>query len=174
MAWLALSTLSLGGCSKTEDRRVELRRDVLRANNLELERRKAREAVRITDEHGALLPSSERVAGIVLPRGYTPKFTLDYEWYFDGEQPSHKLIKYFTEQLDAETVTHPGRSALTFVRARTKGDAQMKPVALTVSPVPGREDWSRIQIVAQRPAPEHKLTAAEIEAELSLRRQNAR
>ena len=163
---------ALSACSKQEDRKELIRREVLRANNLVAERRKEFEAVRVTDDHGNLLASKQRVAGVPLPRGYDPKFTFDYEWYFDGEQPYSKLVKYFTEQLDSANVQRPNGSTLTFVQARAKGDTQMKPVSVTVSPVPGRDDWSRIHIVAQQPTPAHLQSKAEIEAELSLRRQN--
>jgi hypothetical protein len=173
-AILLSSSTMLCACSKREDPKALMRREVLRANNLAAERRKDLDATRVTDDHGNLLPSKQRVAGVILPRGYDPKFTFDYEWYYDGEQPYSKALKYFTEQLDSETVQQPNRSTLTFVRARAKGDTQMKPVSVTVMPVPGREDWSRIHIVAQRPLPDRILSKAEIEAELALRRRNMR
>lgn len=170
---LCSSTL-LCGCSKREDPKALMRREVLRANNLAVERRKELDATRVVDDHGDLLPSKQRVAGVILPRGFDPKFTFDYEWYYDGEHPYSKVLKFFTEQLDSETVQQPNRSTLTFIRARTKGDTQMKPVDVTVMPVPGREDWSRIHLVAQKPLPERILSKAEIEAELSMRRRNMR
>jgi hypothetical protein len=129
-----------------------MRREVLRVNDLAAERRKAREAERLVDDKGALLPSNEKVAGVVLPRGYKPRFNLPREWYLDGEHQFGKLVTYFTEQLDADTVTRPNKATLTFLRARTKGDPNMEPVSVTISPVPGRDDWSRIHIVAPPPA----------------------
>ena len=170
---VVLCSGALCACSKQEDQKVLMRREVLRANQLVVERRQELDAARITDEHGNLLPSKQRIVGVTLPRGYDPKFTFDYEWYFDGQLPYAKLVKYFTEQLETVNIQQPNRSTLTFVQARVKGDTQMKPVSVTVMPVPGREDWSRIHIVAQQPMPEHRQSKAEIEAELSLRRKNS-
>jgi hypothetical protein len=169
---LVLSVAAISGCSDPVDQKAQMRRDVLRANDLVAERKKQYDAVRTTDDRGNLIPSQQRIAGVAVPRGYTPKFTFDYEWYFDGEQPYAKLATYFTEQLDFSNVQRPNRSTMTFVQARSKGDAQMKTVTVTISPVPGRDDWSRIRIVAQQPLPEHRQSFAEIEAELAKRRQN--
>lgn len=159
------------GCSKQEDRQAQLRRDVLRANNLAAERRKQYEAVRVLDADGRLLPSDQRVAGVVLPRGYEPKFKIAQEAYYDGKLPYSKLATYFAEQLEFSTVRRPNNDTLTFVQARSKGDMQMKPVEVTISPIPGRSDWSRIRILIPQPLPERLQSKAEIDAELSLRRQ---
>jgi hypothetical protein len=174
-AWAAsavlLSGAALCGCAKQEDQKAQMRRDVLRANDFAAERRKQLAAVRVLDDNGKLVPSNQRIAGVVLPRGYEPKFKLDYESYFDGELPYSKLATYFTEQLDFIGVQRPNSSTLTFLQARSKGDSQMKPVTVTISPVPGREDWSRIRVVAPQPLPEHLQSKAEIDAELARRRQ---
>lgn len=173
-AWLACAVLLSGGalcsCAKEVDQKEQMRRDVLRANNMTAERRKHFDAVRVMDENGKLLPSNQKVAGVVLPRGYEPKFKRDYESSFDGELGYSKLATYFTEQLDSASVQRPNSSTLTFVDARTRGDTQMKPVTVTISPVPGREDWSRIRITLPQPLPERLQTKAEIDAELAARR----
>jgi hypothetical protein len=175
MTWAASAVLLSGGmlcgCSKQEDQKAQMRRDVLRANNFNAERKKQFDAVRVLDDNGKLLPSNQRIAGVVLPRGYEPKFKLDYESYFDGELPYSKLATYFTEQLDFTGVQRPNNATLTFLEAHTKGDSQMKPVTVTISPVPGREDWSRIRVVVPQPLPEYLQSKAEIDAELSKRRQ---
>ena len=166
-----LGGVSLARCSsEVEEQKAQLRRDVLRANSLDAERRKQREAVRVTDDNGNLIPSTQRVAGVVLPRGYAPKFKLDHEEYFDGELPYSKLASYFTEQLDFVMVQRPNKSTLTFVQARTKGDSQMAPVKVTISPVPGLENWSRIRILLPQPLPDRLQSKAEIDAELVRRR----
>jgi hypothetical protein len=163
---------ALAGCNKdAEEQKAQLRRDVLRANNLAAERRKQLEAVRLTDDNGNLIPSTQRVAGVVLPRGFTPKFKLEHEAYFDAELPYEKVVSYFTEQLDYAYAEQPSKSSLKFIKARTKGDAEMAPVNLMVSPVPGMGHWSRIRILLPQPLPERLQTKAEIDAELAKRRQ---
>jgi hypothetical protein len=164
---------ALCACSEPEDPKAQMRRDVLRSNNLADERRKRYEAVRTTDDQGNLLPSDTKVAGVVLPRGYEPKFLFEYEWYYDGEKPYQLLATYITSHMDFAEVQQPNNSAMTYVQARTKGDSQMKPVSVTISPVPGRGDWSRIHIMAPRPKAQKLQSKEEIEAELSLRKRNA-
>lgn len=166
------ASFALSGCSsEAEDQKAQMRRDVLRANNLGAERRKQFDAVRLTDDNGNLIPSNQKVAGIVLPRGFTPKFKMDSEAYFDGELPYGKLTKYFTEQLDFMHVERPNNSTLRFVNVRTKGDSEMAPVTITISPVPGMLHWSRIRVLIPQPLPERLQTKAEIDAELLKRRQ---
>lgn len=175
LSWVAGFALLAGaagyGCSKEEDRQAQLRRDVLRANDLAAERRKQLDAVRVLDANGKLIPSDQRVAGIVLPRGYEPRFEIDHEAYYDGKVSYTKLATYFTEQLDFITIQRPNNYTLTFVDARMKGDTQMKPVDITISPTPVRSDWSRIRIQRPQLPPARLQTKAEIDAELSLRRQ---
>jgi hypothetical protein len=164
--------VALCGCSgEVQDQKAQMRRDVLRANNFAAERRKQFDAVRLTDDNGDLIPSTQKVAGIVLPRGYTPKFKMDHEAYFDAELPYDKLTKYFTEHLDFMHVERPNKSTLRFVNVRSKGDSEMAPVTLTISPVPGMLHWSRIRILIPQPLPERLQTKAEIDAELLKRRQ---
>jgi hypothetical protein len=169
LAWVALTVMCCA-CTERVDQKALMRQEVLRANDLSAERRKASDANRTTDDYGNLLASTQRVAGVTLPRGFELKYTFDHEWYYDGGQSYAKLVKYFTESLDYAGVEQPSRSKLTFVQARNKGDSEMKPVRLTVSAVPGRNDWSRIQIAAQQPLPAVRQTKAEIDAELSVRR----
>jgi hypothetical protein len=140
---------------------------------LVVEQRKRLDAVRTTDDHGNLLPSDKTVAGVVLPRGYDPTFAFAYEWYFDGEKPYGKLAAYFTERLDFARVERTNGTTLTYVQARTKGDSQMKPVTVSISPLPTRDDWSQLHIVGQQPLPAQPQTKEEIEAELALRKRNA-
>ena len=50
---------ALCACSKQQDQKALMRREVLRANNLAAERRQDLDAVRVTDEHGDLLARKE-------------------------------------------------------------------------------------------------------------------
>lgn len=171
-AALCLLGLAAISCSNDADRRKEeARRELLRAQNLEAQRNARIAAQRITDEVGNLLPSNTQVVGVVLPRGFSPSFTLDHEWYYDGEHPIGKVEKFFTERLDA-TIEHPFPTATQYKVARMKSSPQMEPVGVKIYPMPGRADWTRIQINAKRPVPEKFPTAAEIEMELAKRREN--
>jgi hypothetical protein len=174
VAWLCAAGASLvAGCSSAEDaRRAEQRRQLLRGQDLDKARDERLSKSRLTTYDGDLLPSDTRMAGIVLPRGFVLKFTFEYEWYYDGALPLKKVEKYFGHQLDFEAVEHPDAYSIVFAQAKTKGDAAMKPVAVKIYPVPGREDWSRIYIHAPKPLPEHIPTPEEVRALLASRPRN--
>jgi hypothetical protein len=163
----ALLWLAFAGCKSDDSaNREEQRRQLLRGQDLDKQRNEQIDKTRLTDEHGDLLPSETKVAGLVLPRGFNPKFTLDYEWYYDGALPLDKLEKYFRKQFDSASIKRPDDSSVEFLRPTTK---DLLGAALTIYPVPGRADWSRIHVQGSRPQPEHPLSAEEIQAELARR-----
>jgi hypothetical protein len=168
--WFGLAAFS---CSSSEaERKAEARRQLLRAENLEQKRSANLAAQRLTDAEGNLIASNDKLAGITLPRGYKPKFVLEREWTYDGELPFNKLEQFFLQRLSA-TIEHPAGMLTRFVQARPVGESDAPPVLVEVSPVPGREDWSRIHIQQPAPAPEHPLTAAQIAADLERTRRFA-
>jgi hypothetical protein len=168
-----LSTLSLAGCGKSiADQRADIRRQLLRADNLAQKRREEVEARRLTEPNGDLRPSNEQLAGITLPRGYQPKFVHDHEWTYDAELPFHKLEQYFLQRLSA-TIEHPAGMITRFTQARPVGQPNALPIELEVLPVPGRSDWSRIHIIQPGPPAEHTLSATEIAADIAARRRNS-
>lgn len=172
---VTLGVLGLTGCGKsTDEQRAEIRRELLRADNLAQKRRDELEARRLTDDDGSLRPSTVQLGGITIPRGYEPKFVYDREWTYDGELPFHKLEQYFLQRLTA-TVEHPAGMITRFTQARPTGEPNALPVEVEVMPVPGRADWSRIHILQPRPGPEYPpKSAGEIAAELELKRRYAR
>jgi hypothetical protein len=167
---VAIGTAAIG-CNGEAAQRAEARRALLSEENLMAKRDERIAAQRITNAEGDLLPSTNQIAGVVLPRGFSPKFTFDHEWYYDGEHSFGRVRKYFEQQLDG-TLERPDTSSLVFARATTKGAKDMKPVSVKIYPVPGRDDWCRIQINAPKPLPEHFPTADEINQELARRREN--
>jgi hypothetical protein len=168
--WLGLAATS---CSSHEaERKAEVRRQLLRADNLAQKRAETLAAQRLTDAQGNLLPSNEKIAGVVLPRGYKPKFVLEREWTYDGELPFSRLEQYFLQRLSA-SIEHPAGMLTRFVQARPVGEPNAPPVLVEVSPVPGREDWSRIHVQQPAPAPEHPPSAAEIAADIERTRRFA-
>jgi hypothetical protein len=162
------------GCSSDDTaHRAEARREILRGEDLDKEHNERMEKQRLTNYQGDLMPSDTLVAGVVIPRGFKPKFTFAYEWYYDGALPFAPLEKYFRATLQAESIDRPDSSSVQFSHARTKGVANMSPVTVKIFPVPGRSDWSRIYILAPQPLPEHLPTEQEIRAELAARKARA-
>lgn len=175
--WLILGTIASAacavGCSSAEEtKRAELRRQLLRGQDLEKQRNTRFEKERLTTYQGDLLPSDTQVAGVVLPRGFNQKFSFEYEWYYDGAEPLPKLDSYLRKQLDFVSFDHPDPASTQFVQARTKGFPEMKPVTIKIYPVPGRSDWSRIYIRAPQPLPEHILTPEEVSRMVASHRRN--
>jgi hypothetical protein len=169
---IALFGCVIAACScKGRDEKEVVRRNLLRAQNLAQQRDERIAAQRITDPDGDLLPSTTTIAGVVMPRGFNPKFTLDHEWFYDGEYSFKRVLKYFEQRLDA-VIDRPDSSSVVFQGAKTKGVSDMKPVRVKIFPVPGRVDWTRIQINAPKPLPDHFPTAEEIQKQLASRREN--
>jgi hypothetical protein len=171
---VALIALAAVGCKGdvAAERRAEARRALLRGEDLEKEHNARVEKERLTSFSGDLLPSETELVGIVLPRGFKPKFQFDHEWTYDGELPIARLEKYFRQSLDSQSIDHPDAVATEFTQARSKNakaGPDQKPVWLKIYPVPGRSDWSRIVIRAPRPPPDHIATEAEVRAELEHR-----
>jgi hypothetical protein len=171
---VALTALAAVGCKDdaAAARRAEARRALLRGEDLEKERMARLAKERLTTSSGDLLPSDTEIAGIVLPRGFKPKFKFDHEWTYDAALPISKLEKYFQESLNSQSVEHPDSVATEFTQARsknTKASAAEKPAWVKIYPVPGRSDWSRIVIRAPKPLPDHTPTEAEVRAELARR-----
>lgn len=154
--------------SSSGDRSEAIRREVLRGNDLTETRRKAADEHRLLDDNGALIPSNVARAGITLPRGFEPKFVFDYEWNYDGHVPLKKLEDYFRAQLDSPAIQRTENGSVVFGHATVKGSPSMTPVSVTILPVAGREEWSRIQILAARPLPIKNFQ--QIKAELAVRR----
>jgi hypothetical protein len=150
------------GCAKaTDDRIVEAKRQVLRGSDLTETRKQALAEQQITGDNGELLSSNVVVAGITIPRGFEPKFVFEHEWHYDGQVPLDRLANYFRAQLDA-TVEQPNPYSVVFAQAtaRTsnKGTNAMAPVRVKIVRVPGREGWSRIQILAAADSTAQKST----------------
>jgi len=159
--------LAAGACSSSreEDRKAEVRRQLLRADNLAQQRDATLAAQRLSDEAGNLLESKDKLAGITLPRGFHPKFVYDREWTYDGELPFNKTEQYFLQRLSA-TIEHPTGMLTRFAQARPVGEPGAAPVLVEVSPVPGRSDWTRIHVLQPAPAPERPVSFAETQAEI--------
>jgi hypothetical protein len=172
--WTCACCLLLAAACKSDEseHRAEARRALLRGDDLQRKRNEQLEKTRLTTYEGDLLPSDSQVAGIVLPRGFNLKFTLDHEWFYDGELPFAKLEKYLHEHVTSVAVDRPDNFSVVFAQAVNKVGPKMDPVMIKIFPVPGRSDWSRIDITAPKPAPDHTLSEDEIRMRLAEHRQN--
>jgi len=157
------------GCSRDADQHsADIRRQVLRAEDLPTKHARIVAEHRVLDPQGELIPSTEVVAGITLPRGFQRIFVFEHEWHFEGALPLQKAENYFSARLDAN-VQHPNTRTVEYLHATLKGAKELSPVNVTVQQIPGRKGWSRIQIRTAKPVTE-QLSHAETELGLARRR----
>jgi hypothetical protein len=160
------------GC-KSDDgaRREQQRRELLRGQDLDKERQARFDKERYTDPQGNLLASDTTVAGVVLPRGFRTKFTFESEWYYDGALPVDKLAQYMDKAMQGASIERPNADSIQFSRPYS---GERPGVQVTISPLPGRADWSRMHILSLRPPSPSVATAEQIQAEFARRAAMAR
>lgn len=104
------------------------------------------ERERVFDEQGNLLPSNETVAGIVLPRGLTPEYTFEHEWYLRSQAKQEQLRAYFGPRLLTGKVERSGMGTVTYVNAQPKDSKQKRFVTVRIGPAPRNRNESEVFI----------------------------
>jgi hypothetical protein len=162
-----------GGCSDKKTEEVEKRRELLVPQDLHAKRAAAEEALRIMDAEGNLLPSTTRVAGVLLPRGVSVVSAYEYDWYCEGKVPLRKLDAYLRAHLviGEEGRTATGRVELFQAKPTDLPDA--KGVYVSFYEKAGRSDMVRMYIRTPRPVPDHFPTPAEVQAQMEARANHA-
>lgn len=143
--WLvgALAVTAAGGC---KDDIEEQRRQLLQTDQRAKDRSARIEAHRVLSPDGELLPSEQKVAGVVLPRGFESKFVDPHAWTYDGQFPQDKVLAYFDKRVTTKTRTNKPLGEVEYLGVREKSDPNMTAVLVRVSPAPGRMEWTRIYI----------------------------
>jgi hypothetical protein len=132
-------------CGGSEPDEV-LRQELLKPKELGALQAARREQKRILDDQGNLLPSTERRAGFLVPRGYKEAYAFESEWYFDGRVPLPVLERYVRSQIEVGTVeTHIG-GKVDFIGSLPKGVANPTPTFISVFPHSGHRDKTRLHI----------------------------
>jgi hypothetical protein len=158
------------GCGKDET--VERRRQLLTPSKAHQEAVKAKPKPTIYDQRGELLPSTEVVAGLVLPQGLELHSSRDNEWRYRTDKAGWEVLeRYFEKRLVAEKVERMV-GAVTFGNAAPTEDPQTKQrLTVHVEGLKGSPVASRVVIrldVSERP----KFTPEEADAKLEqMRRQ---
>ena len=165
--YVLLLALVLGGCSHKGD--DDKRRALLAPVDLRDKQRELYEKLRFYDAAGELMASDQKVAGIVLPRGLTPTFTFEREWYFESKLPRAKLQKYFRDHLDGGELSYPNPDMVELLKATPKDTAGALPVLVRVYPLPAMYDVARVYIRQAAPAPARWPSEAEVKAQMALR-----
>jgi hypothetical protein len=165
--------LCAGACGGDRASEIEERRAVLRPPDDVRIREERRADARITDEHGALLPSEQVVAGVALPRGFSPALTLDRAWYYRSRSATFEQVdRYFLKRLDSREIRRSDRE-VEFVTARPKGTPGATPVLVRVRNAPEDPTEREIYIELPRPSPSVRPTEAEVRAQIEARRKFA-
>jgi hypothetical protein len=137
------------GCSRGD---AEQRRRLLQTDDRTRERTERVESQRLQAPDGALLPSTTKIAGIVLPRGFDSIFTEAHAWTFDGNLPQPRVEEYFDKRLTSGQNRKNAFGDVEYIGVREKSDPSMPGVMVRVGPVPARPEWTRIYI--GEPVPE--------------------
>ena len=146
---------SASGCSNDDD--AEERRRLLAASERSMARKQRVDENRVRAQTGELLPSKLVRAGIVVPRGFEPKFEQEHSWTYDARLSRDLVVAYFDKRIAAEEIRRAA-GQVEYLGAHEKSDPNGKqPVVVTVSATPGREgeSWTRVVIKERPPAPVH-------------------
>jgi hypothetical protein len=173
--WVRVAAVLLcaGACGDDRPSEAEARRAVLRPPDEAKIREERRADTRITDEHGALLPSEQVVAGVALPRGFTPVLTLERAWYYRSRSATFAQVDhYFLKRLDSREIRRSDRE-VEFVTARPKGVPGATPVLVRIRNAPDDPAQREIYIELPRPSPRVRPTEAEVRAQIEARRKFA-
>jgi hypothetical protein len=164
---------SAAACSRDPDGRQQL----LAADGRDQARRQRAESKRALSPEGELLPSETKLGGIVMPRGYEPKFEEKHAWTYDAEVPVATARRYFERRLTTSSIQEKPLGEIVFLGAREKSDPNMPAALVKVMPMPTRPAGSRIYVA--EPVPVAELPPLEenddiVRARLAERRKNAR
>ena len=137
------------GCSR--DDTLERRRQLLAATDRAQARKERIDKARVRSPTGDLLPSEQKVAGFVLPRGFTLKRSYPHKWIYDARLPQAKVEEYFDKRLTVSKVP-AGVGEVLYNEAREKSDPNHAPGWIRVLPTPSKEEWTRLIITDPVPA----------------------
>jgi hypothetical protein len=168
-----LACCMFAACSHRREDEDDKRRALLTPQDLPAKRDTAREAARLFDAAGNLIPSETKVAGLLVPRGMTLVVAPEHEWYFDGPLPLPKLEKYLREHLEIHDEDHsiPGR--IDFAESRPRDTPAPTPTFVSFYPKPGRPELSQLYIHEYVPRHQHLCPAAAAQAQMAARKAHA-
>ena len=149
------------------------RQRLLTPRNLTEERKQLRARARVADAEGRLLPSEQRVAGIVLPRGLREVRKRDNTWYFHSRASLEALQAYFGPRLLTGQVDLGGRGTVTFVNAQPKDDKAKRSVTVRIGPAPSSPRENQVYISEAAFRPVNPPNAVQVQAQIQARRKYA-
>jgi hypothetical protein len=139
-------TLALASAACGDDADRERKRALLKPVAGKVKIAQAQEKRRIFDDDGELLPSGEKVGGVMLPRGLTLYRRVDqHSFYRTTEIKFEKLDSYFAEQLMSTTVERKP-NAVTFGGAVPKNALKSPRLELSVTRLRGGPSSTEVYI----------------------------
>ena len=168
-----LACTELVACSGKEQEEAEQRKALLEPQDLSAKRAAAYEAARLHDDQGRLLPSTTKIAGLLLPRGLKPLYIEEYEWEYEGDVNLARLEEYLREHLVVHAVHHPNKHRTDFTRATPKDTPGAADIAVSFSRKSGQLDVSTLRIRATRPPPAYRPSQEEVQAQMKARAEHA-
>lgn len=146
---IAVLALHGAGCSRNNDD-DEQRRQLLEASRRAQARQERIDKGRVRSPEGDLLPSDNKSAGYVLPRGFVLTRTLPHRWTYDANLPQNKVEEYFDKRLSAGHKSKKG-DEVEWLRSVEKSDPNQVPGWVQVMPTPSKRAWTRIIVSEPEP-----------------------
>lgn len=139
-------------CSCSEDPVVEKRREILQVPEAETPKPPpTRRRSQLYDEKGNLLPSEEKVAGIILPRGMKLKHKFLRGRIYETRVPLNKLHWYFQPRIQGGTIKRAGERT-TYVAALPRDRrGAFKRIDLSIAPVVTNKRINLVEIREREP-----------------------
>jgi hypothetical protein len=157
------------GCGEQGRSEDEVRRDyrkaLLAADDRRQQREQKHEETRVQDQRGALIPSGERVAGLLLPRGLSLRLSFEREWYYETTLSAAALRAYFGPRLNTLEVVQGGGDTVTYQNAVPRDTPGAEHINVRIGPLPNQRDKTEVNI---RMAPDATPPRSEAEARLEL------
>lgn len=157
----ALAGAALAGCGD-DPKREERKRALLQPNDAKRKADEAREKRRLVDDEGDLLPSGEKVAGIMVPKGLTLYRRYQGQSFYKGNRVSaDQLERFFSAQLQDAKVERT-ESMVLFADAVPRSNPKALPIDLRVTRLRGSERATEVVFREPRP-PTRKYYGAKVD-----------
>jgi hypothetical protein len=147
----ALAGAPLAGCG--DDPQRERKRALLQPNHdVHRKAAEAREKRRLVDDEGDLLPSGEKVAGVMVPKGLTLYRRFEGQSFYKGTQVStDQLERYFSAELLKARIERTD-SLVLFSDAVPRSNPKAIPFELSITRLRGAEKATEVVFRERRPA----------------------
>ena len=130
-----------------EDVKERKRRELLTPPDKVAIQAAKKEAAKVTDEEGGLIPSGQLLGNFPVPKGFELRSTYENEWILESTVASAKLTANYVEKhLFTGDITRTSAGGFRFESGQLRSNRSLPRVAVRVSPIKGRENACELAI----------------------------